>query len=135
MRMMVEQDEARLLKIKLAAESIRVGLALGFNIEAIRGMAIENYSRPPPRAILRPWLKSKRSCPKKLPRDPRPGPLDRPGYHQRPVQRGGISSTVSIVAKGKEAGVPTPVNAAMTALVKRVEAGELAPDPQNIADL
>jgi 2-dehydropantoate 2-reductase len=36
-----------------------------------------------------------------------------------------------IVGKGKEAGIETPRNAAITALIHRIERGELAPDAAN----
>ena len=40
-----------------------------------------------------------------------------------------------VVAKGKEVGVSTPANAALTDIVKRVEKGELAPDKRHILEL
>jgi 2-dehydropantoate 2-reductase len=40
-----------------------------------------------------------------------------------------------IVRKGEEIGLPTPANAALTDIVKRVERGELKPDPKNITGL
>jgi 2-dehydropantoate 2-reductase len=40
-----------------------------------------------------------------------------------------------IVDKGKEVGVSTPANAALTQIVKRVENGELRPDKRHILEL
>ena len=40
-----------------------------------------------------------------------------------------------IVEKGKEVGIPTPANAALTDIVKRVERGEIPADPRNLIDL
>ena len=40
-----------------------------------------------------------------------------------------------IVRKGEEIGLPTPANAALTDIVKRVEKGELQPDPKHLIDL
>jgi 2-dehydropantoate 2-reductase len=40
-----------------------------------------------------------------------------------------------VAERGKEKGVPTPVNAAITALVKEVEAGIRPMGPDNLADL
>ena len=40
-----------------------------------------------------------------------------------------------VAAKGEEVGVPAPTHAALTELVKRVERGDLAPDPANIEGL
>jgi len=134
MRMMVEQDEARLLKIKLAAESIRVGLALGYNLEVIRGMAIEKLlagAEGDPAAL----AEIKAIMSEEITKRSEAG---RPSTAQDIIK--GRRSEVDfinglIVAKGNEVGVPTAANAAITALVKRVEAGELKPDPQNISGL
>jgi 2-dehydropantoate 2-reductase len=40
-----------------------------------------------------------------------------------------------IVDRSKEVGIPTPANAALTDIVKRVEKGELQPDKRHITDL
>ncbi len=40
-----------------------------------------------------------------------------------------------IARKGDEIGIPTPANAALTDIVKRVEKGELKPDPKHLIDL
>ena len=40
-----------------------------------------------------------------------------------------------IVRKGDEIGLPTPANAALTDIVKRVEKGELKPDPKHLIGL
>jgi 2-dehydropantoate 2-reductase len=40
-----------------------------------------------------------------------------------------------IVRKGEEIGLPTAANAALTDIVKRVERGELQPDPRHLIDL
>ena len=40
-----------------------------------------------------------------------------------------------IVDRAKEIGLDTPANAALTAIVKQVERGELQPDPRHILEL
>jgi 2-dehydropantoate 2-reductase len=40
-----------------------------------------------------------------------------------------------VVEKGKELGIPTPANAVLTNIVKRVERGELKPDKSHITGL
>jgi 2-dehydropantoate 2-reductase len=40
-----------------------------------------------------------------------------------------------IVDRGQELGIAAPANAALTAIVKRVEKGALKPDPRHILDL
>ena len=37
-----------------------------------------------------------------------------------------------IVQKGREVGVPTPVNAAIVEVVKGIDEGRLTPDPSNV---
>jgi 2-dehydropantoate 2-reductase len=37
-----------------------------------------------------------------------------------------------VAAKGEEVGVPAPTHAALTALVRRIDTGELKPAPGNI---
>ena len=37
-----------------------------------------------------------------------------------------------IVRKGRDVGVPTPLSAAVTGLIHRVEDGSLKPDPSNV---
>jgi 2-dehydropantoate 2-reductase len=40
-----------------------------------------------------------------------------------------------VVEKGKELGIPTPANAVLTDIVKKVERGALKPDKSNITGL
>ena len=40
-----------------------------------------------------------------------------------------------IVRQGEEVGIATPANAALTDIVKRVERGEIQPDPRHIIEL
>ena len=37
-----------------------------------------------------------------------------------------------IAAKGEEVGISAPINAAITAIVRKIDAGELKPDPKNL---
>ncbi|MGH7100200.1 MAG: ketopantoate reductase C-terminal domain-containing protein, partial [Stellaceae bacterium] len=40
-----------------------------------------------------------------------------------------------VVRKGEEVGIAAPTNAALTDIVRRVECGELQPDPKHITEL
>ena len=40
-----------------------------------------------------------------------------------------------VVQKGKEVGVPTPLNETITRFVKRIESGELKQNPENAHDI
>ena len=40
-----------------------------------------------------------------------------------------------VAARGREVGVPTPLNEAIVGLIKKIERGELKPDESNIEHL
>ncbi len=130
----VEHETARRLQIRLAAEAIRIGAALGYRLEPIRGLAAEQ------------WLgaaagdaATQRAVDAHM--------LD--GVARRP--EGGRSGTAQDLAKGRrteidfmngyvaatgeDAGIAAPTHAAITALVKRIERGELQPGPQLLSTL
>jgi len=117
---------ARRLQIRLAAEGIRIGLALGYSLEPIRGVSAEQ------------WLAAEQ-CDIAALAEVERRMLE--GVAKR--REGGRSGTAQDIAKGRrteidhmngyvaergvEIGRPAPTHAAITALVKRVERGELAP--------
>lgn len=130
----VEYAPARRLQIRLAAEAIRIGLALGFGLEPIRGLPADK------------WLAAAAGDPTVL-RMVEDDMLA--GVKRRP--EGGRSGTAQDLAKGRrteiefmngyvaatgvEIGIPAPTHAAITAIVKRIERGELKPDPQLLSAL
>ena len=130
----VEHEPARALQIRLAAEAIAVGLALGFRLEPIRGLA-------PAR-----WIEAANGDPATR-RAVEVHMLE--GVKRRP--EGGRSGTAQDIAKGRrtevdfmngyvaargaEIGIGAPTHAAVAALVRRIESGELAPDPSLLAGL
>ncbi len=40
-----------------------------------------------------------------------------------------------VIERGQEVGVDTPVNAALTAMVREIEAGTRVPQPENLDEL
>ncbi|GIX47357.1 MAG: 2-dehydropantoate 2-reductase [Candidatus Tectimicrobiota bacterium] len=131
---MYTTEATRRLMIRLAGEAIRVGQALGYEIEAIRGL-------PPEK-----WVAAAEGEPAALEEvegamlaaTQRMTEAGRPSTAQdilkgRRTEIDFINGLVA--AKGEEAGVPAPTHAALTALVKRVERGELAPSPGIISYL
>lgn len=50
------------------------------------------------------------------------------------VHAGATGGVGYICDNGKEQRVPTPLNAAITIMIKEIEAGERAVDPQNVND-
>jgi 2-dehydropantoate 2-reductase len=130
----IEHEPARRLQIRLAAEAIRIGTALGFELEPIRGLAAAQWL-----AAATGDAATVRAVEKHL--------LD--GVRRRP--EGGRSGTAQDLAKGRrtevdfmngyvaatgeEIGIPAPTHAAITAIVKCIERGELKPDPQLLSTL
>ena len=130
----VEHAPARRLQIRLAAEAIRIGIALGFRLEAIRGVAADKWlaAAAGDVAILA-----------EVEQQMLEGLLRRP--------EGGRSGTLQDLAKGRrtevdfmngyvaaqgdECGIPAPTHARVAALVRRIERGELAPSRELLNDL
>jgi 2-dehydropantoate 2-reductase len=123
-------DAIRRFQIRLAGEGIRVGQALGYRMESIRGLDPERIARanegdaaalPEVEAAMMP----------KAGANPR-ADIQRPSMAQDILKgrRTEIDAMNGfIAAKGAEAGVPAPANARLAAIVTRVERGELQPSP------
>jgi 2-dehydropantoate 2-reductase len=125
---------ARKLAIRCAAEAIRVAQALGHPLEPILRM--------PPRL----WLAAADGEPAAVAeleagwarwmersREPHPGSI---GLDLNQGRRTEIDSICGYVAaQGERLGVPTPMQSALYAIVKRVERGQLLRSMDNIAEL
>jgi len=128
----VGRGKVHRLGVKLGAEAVAVGRAHGYTLGTILGISPEDWYaaglEEDPAAIRRvqdgltAWMAT----------------LLEPSHSSvgRDVQRGRrseIDFTNGLVAdKGREAGVPAPTHAAVTELVRRIDRGELKPDPSNI---
>ncbi len=119
---------ARRVHIHLAKETIQVGLALKFGVEPVNGVAADVWARADEGDVFEDL-------------DARLQPrADREDWKNSMIQDvlKGRKTEIEymngyIVEKGREAGIPTPVNAAAVELVKDIEAGRLSPDPSNAA--
>ncbi|MDE2004958.1 MAG: 2-dehydropantoate 2-reductase [Rhodospirillales bacterium] len=126
-------DGVRRVCIRLGAESVRVGRALGFRVGRIGALDPDTLDRADSgdaaamaeieRAMLRASEGSARSD------------LQRPSMAQDMAK--GRRTEIDfmngfIAAKGQEAGVAAPTHARLTEVVRRVERGELRPDPSNV---
>jgi 2-dehydropantoate 2-reductase len=131
---MVELESTRRASIKLAGEAIRVGQALGYELEAIRGMPAEKWvaaaaGNP---AALEEVEGAMLAATKRMTEAGRPST----GQDMLKGRRTEIDFINGLVAaKGDEVGIPAPTHAALTELVKRVERGEVEPSPENVANL
>jgi len=131
---MYELETTRRLSIRLAGEAVRVGQALGYELEAIRGRPAERWAAaalgdPEALADIEAAIVASMS---------RMTEAGRPSTGQDIIKgrRTEIDYINGLVAaKGAEAGIPAPANAALTALVRRVELGEIEPRPENISGI
>lgn len=120
----------RRFALQVAGEGIRVGQALGYQLEKIRGVEAEVLARAAEgdkqaldtvEAVLVP----------KSGANPR-GDIQRPSMAQDILKgrRTEIDAMNGFIArKGAELGIPTPANTKITALVTQIERGALKPSP------
>jgi ketopantoate reductase len=134
MRAMAEWETSRRLSIRLAGEAIKVGQALGYEIEPISKMPVEKWvaaSEGDPAAleeiegVMLDGLK-------RMTEEGRPST----GQDMLKGRRTEIDFLNGLVAaKGAEVGIPAPTHAALTEVVKRVERGEIEAHPRNVETL
>lgn len=129
----LKNDIVRRLQIKLAGEAVRVGQALGYQLEKIRGFEADVFARAAEGdaaalAQIEPTLIPQEGA------NPR-GAIQRPSMAQDMIKgrRTEIDAMNGyIAAKGAEIGVPAPNHAMLTEIVTRVERGELKQSPANL---
>jgi 2-dehydropantoate 2-reductase len=128
-------DGLRHFTCRLGSEAIRVGQALGYRLEEIHHIEPETIARA---GEGDPDAKARYDAHRLAEAQKPGGGAHRPSMGQDMVK--GRRTEIEflngfIVNKGKEVGVPTPANAALTDIVKRVERGELPPDKRHILEL
>jgi 2-dehydropantoate 2-reductase len=131
---MVRDDGARSVNIRLTAETLRVGKALGFVVGTKKGTTAEQ------------WYAAAGGDKKALQEiedglfaeiaNRSDGARPSMGQDMLKGRKTEIDAMNGFVCeKGAEVGIPTPMNATMVDLVKRCERGELTPDPSNVASI
>ena len=123
-----EQARGREITIRIAHESAAVGLKQGYRIPKFNGRDAEQWAqagRPDVYAELDAMLKPKEGA----------GRNWRASMAQDVIK--GRRSEIDfmngrVVDKGRELGVPTPVSAAVVALMREVDAGTRKPAPEHI---
>jgi 2-dehydropantoate 2-reductase len=128
-------DRLRHFTARLGSEAVRVGQALGYQIETVHGIAPETIARA---GEGDPAAKADYDALRLAEANKPGGGAHRPSMGQDMVK--GRRTEIDfingfIVDKGQEAGVATPANAALTDIVKRVEKGDLQPDKRHILEL
>jgi 2-dehydropantoate 2-reductase len=123
----------RRFSLQVAGEGIRVGQALGYQLEKIRGIEAETMARAAEgdEAALRAVESSLVPKPGANPR----GDIQRPSMAQD-IQKGRRTEidfmNGFIARKGAELGLRTPANEKIADLVRRIERGELKPSPSHL---
>ena len=124
----------RRFSLQVAGEGIRVGQALGFQLEKIRGIEADVLARAAEGD--KPALDRVESA-----MVPRAGANSR-GDIQRPSMAQDIlkgrrteieAMNGAIARRGAELGIPTPANAKIAEIVARIERGALKPSPSLLA--
>ncbi|HUK05440.1 MAG TPA: 2-dehydropantoate 2-reductase [Burkholderiales bacterium] len=120
----------RRFQIALAGEGVRVGQALGYSMEKIRGLDPERLARAN-EGDAAALAEVEAALAPKPGANPR-ADIQRPSMAQdiRKGRRTEIEAMNGFIArKGAECGVPAPANAKLTQIVTRVERGEAQPSP------
>ena len=124
----------RRFQIVLAAEAIRVGQALGYALEKVRGITPEDYVRAAEgdedalRELEAVLVPAKSSNPR--------GDIQRPSMAQDILKgrRTEIDAMNGYIARrGAQVGVRAPSHARLAEIVTRIERGELKPSPSLLA--
>jgi 2-dehydropantoate 2-reductase len=125
------RDEAiRRFQIRLAGEAVRVGQALGYQLETIRGADPEQLARAA-EGDTRALAEVEAIIVPKAGANPR-GDIQRPSMAQDILKgrRTEVDAMNGYIArKGDEVGVPAPSHAKLAHIVTRIERGELKPSP------
>jgi 2-dehydropantoate 2-reductase len=126
----LRNETIRRFQIRLAGEAIRVGQALGYQLEKVRGIDPERLALAA-EGDAGALAEAEAMLVPKAGANPR-GDIQRPSMAQDILKgrRTEIDAMNGfIAAKGAEVGVPAPSHAKLTEIVTRVERGELKPSP------
>lgn len=123
---LIDDPAYRRVSATLYKEGAAVGAALGYAMEPLFGMTAEELLRSPDE-VLGPFIAAKSRGASK-------GAIN---MIQQDLGKGRPTEVVGylnglMVRKGRQAGIPTPANAAMTSLYVRLERGEIQPGRANL---
>jgi len=125
----VEIPEVCNLCAKLASETMRVGTAHGYKLDAIFGLSPEEFMGPEEKIIDKLLYTILGHMGKKGSRTAR-GVVFQDFLKGRRTETNSLNG--HIARKGREANIPTPANDAVVELCRRIERGELKPDKSNV---
>jgi 2-dehydropantoate 2-reductase len=131
---MVETEPVRRFGVRLGSEAIRVGQALGYELEEILHVPPETIARAGEgdAAAMQAYEKQRFEDAKRTSAEQRPSM----GQDMLKGRRTEIEYLNGfVVREGEKVGIAARANAVLTDIVKRVEKGELKPDPRHITEL
>jgi 2-dehydropantoate 2-reductase len=130
----IQNDALRRFSTRLGSEAIRVGQALGYQLEEILHLPPETLARAGEGDLAATKIVDE----KRLADSKKGSAEQRPSMGQDMLK--GRRTEIEflngfVVREGEKVGFAARANAALTDVVKRVERGELKPDPRHITDL
>jgi 2-dehydropantoate 2-reductase len=129
----LRNDTIRAFQLRLAGEGVRVGQALGYQLEKIRGVEAERYALAMEGDAAAAAEIAAAIVPKAS-NNPR-ADIQRPSMAQD-ILKGRRTEIEAmngfIAARGAEAGIPAPSHVKLADLVTRVERGDLKPSPAHL---
>jgi 2-dehydropantoate 2-reductase len=133
-RQILETDVLRRFQMRLGSEAVRVGQAAGYKLEEILHIEPETIARAGEGDAA-----AEKVCDEQRFKDSkRTSATQRPSMGQD-MQKGRRTEIEFlngyVVREGEKIGLACRANSALTDIVKRVEKGELKPDPRHIAEL
>ena len=131
---MLQSEPIRRFSTRLGSEAIRVGQALGYQLEEILHLAPETIARAGEgdEAAMRACDEQRFKDAKHTASEQRPSM----GQDMQKGRRTEIEFLNGLVVReGEKLGLPCSANAVLTDLVRRVERDELKPDPRLITEL
>ncbi len=124
---LARDPRARTVQVHIVKECVQVAQALNFHVEPVSGIPADTWARADQGDVFEE-LDAKFQA--------RPGTADWRSSMAQDVVKGRRTEIEYmngyIAERGREAGVPTPVNAAITQVVKAIDEGQLKPDPSNV---
>jgi 2-dehydropantoate 2-reductase len=124
---MAANPKARALRIHIAKETTRVGLALNYGVEEVAGFDAEVWAKADQGDVYEELEASLL---------PKPGSVNWHSSMAQDVKKGRLSEIDHmngyVVGKGREAGVDTPVSAAIVDMMHEIDAQRVGQDPANL---
>jgi 2-dehydropantoate 2-reductase len=130
----LQNEPIRRFGVRLGSEAIRVGQAQGYALEEILHVPPETIARAGEgdEAAMGTYVEQRFKDAKKTSAEQRPSM----GQDMQKGRRTEIEFLNGfVVREGERLGMPCRANAVLTDIVKRVEKGELQPDPRHITEL